>query len=98
MKRLGNPGKEFTFLWALLLPGAAELRADIPVVIEIQDVRVQGGTLYVAVYSDEASYKNNEPCGAFKRDPTGSALSIELNLPAGDYVATAFQDTKGNGR
>jgi uncharacterized protein (DUF2141 family) len=98
MWQLFKPRKGFTLLWALLLTGVSALYADIPAVIEIQDVRVQRGTLYVAVYSDEASYKNDEPCSTFKRDPAGSVVSIELNLPAGEYVVTAFQDTNGNGQ
>jgi uncharacterized protein (DUF2141 family) len=93
-----KPGKEFAFLCVLLLMGASALYADIPAVIEIQDVRVQRGTLYVAVYADEGSYKNDEPCSTFKRDPAGAVVSIELSLPAGDYVVTAFQDTNGNGQ
>ncbi|GHU69871.1 hypothetical protein FACS189450_03410 [Spirochaetia bacterium] len=88
--------KQFTLLCGLLLLGASEVYADIPVVIEIQDVRVQKGTLYVAVYSDETSYKNDEAYSTFKLDPAGSVLSVEIDLPAGDYVVTAFQDTNGN--
>ncbi|MHB9293588.1 hypothetical protein Holit_02715 [Hollandina sp. SP2] len=78
--------------------GASEVYADIPAIIEIQDVRIQKGTLYAAVYADEASYKNDEPYSTFKGDPTRSVVSIELNLPAGEYVVAAFQDTNGNGK
>jgi uncharacterized protein (DUF2141 family) len=90
--------RDFTLLCVLFLIGISEAYADVPVVIEIQDVRVQQGTLYVAVYSDEASYKNDEPCGTFQLDPAGPVLSVEFRLPAGDYVAAAFQDTNGNGK
>ncbi|GHV70454.1 hypothetical protein AGMMS49928_18300 [Spirochaetia bacterium] len=88
--------KQFTLLCGLLLLGISEVYADIPVVIEIQDVRVQKGALYVAVYSDETSYKNDEAYSKFKLDPATSVLSVEIDLPAGDYVVTAFQDTNGN--
>ncbi|MDR2211180.1 MAG: DUF2141 domain-containing protein [Spirochaetaceae bacterium] len=90
--------KKFVLLWALLLWGVSNVCADIPSVIEIQEVRVQGGTLYVAVYADEASYTNNEPHSTFRLDPARPVLFINLNLPAGDYVVTAFQDTNGNGQ
>jgi uncharacterized protein (DUF2141 family) len=88
-----------TMFKLLLLLGVSGLYADIPAVIEIQDVRVQKGTLYMAIYADEASYKNNgEPFSKFKLDPTKPVESVELDLPAGDYVVTAFQDTNGDGK
>jgi uncharacterized protein (DUF2141 family) len=97
-----KPRKGFLLLWVLLL-GVSEAYADSPAiadiatVIEIQEVRVQKGTLYAAVYADEASYLNNEPRSTFRLDPIRSVLSISLGLPAGDYVVTAFQDSNGNG-
>jgi uncharacterized protein (DUF2141 family) len=98
MKDVFKTRKRFALLWALLLLGVSNVWADIPTVIEIQEVRVQKGTLHVAVYADEASYTNNEPHSTFRLDPTRPVLSINLNLPAGDYVVTAFQDTNGNGQ
>jgi uncharacterized protein (DUF2141 family) len=90
--------KALPLLWILFLLGASQVYADIPAAIEIQEVGVQKGTLYVAVYADEPSYLNNEPRHTFRLDPAQPVLSINLNLPAGDYVVTAFQDTNGNGQ
>jgi uncharacterized protein (DUF2141 family) len=85
-------------LWALLLLGVSGTYADIPAVIEIQEVCLRQGTLYVAVYADGVSYKNDEPRRTFQLDPAQPVLTIDLNLPAGEYVVTAFQDTNGNGQ
>ncbi|MHB9295523.1 hypothetical protein PilKf_01269 [Pillotina sp. SPG140] len=97
MRQLFKLWKQCTFLCVLLSAGISGLYADIPVVIEIQDVRVQKGALYAAVYADEASYKSGKPHSTFVLEPAKPIVSIEVDLPAGDYVVTAFQDTNGNG-
>jgi uncharacterized protein (DUF2141 family) len=98
MRQTGKLRKKFAGLW-VLLTGVSALYADIPAVIEIQDVRVQRGTVYAAVYADESSYKNDEePYNKFALDPARPVLSIAVDLPAGDYVVMAFQDSNGNGR
>lgn len=72
--------------------------ADVPFILEIQNVTINGGIIYVGVYSNEVSYKNKEPAITFQINPINTVISHEIRLPEGDYVINACQDSNGNGR
>jgi len=71
--------------------------ADNNVTLEINGVLVQGGLLYVAVYSNENDYKAETSSIRFILDPINSTIIHNLELPNGEYVVTIFQDINSNG-
>jgi uncharacterized protein (DUF2141 family) len=59
-------------------------------------VTVNGGLVYTAVYSNEADYKNDNKYTTFVLPPDNTVLTYTLDLPAGEYAVSVFQDTNSN--
>jgi uncharacterized protein (DUF2141 family) len=70
---------------------------NISTTIEINGVIINGGSVYVAVYSNENDYKNEICFYSFIMQPTNTTLIYNLELPTGEYVVSVFQDTNNNG-
>lgn len=66
------------------------------ITLEISNVNINKGTVYIAVSKTETSYKKREPDMIFYFDSTDILLRQEIRLPFGDYVIQAFQDTNSN--
>jgi uncharacterized protein (DUF2141 family) len=88
--------KKLLFLCALFA-AAGSAFADNNITLEINGVTVQGGSVYVAVYSNENDYKAENPFIRFILEPVNSTLTRNLELPNGEYVVTIFQDVNSNG-
>lgn len=65
--------------------------------MEIQNIRINGGRIYVAIYFNEKSYINKIPEISFHFDPIKTIISKPLTLPNGEYLIAILQDTNGNG-
>jgi len=88
--------KKLLFLFVLFL-AVASVFADNNITLEINGVTVQGGLVYVAVYSNENNYKAEKPFIRFILDPVNNTITRNLELPNGEYVVTIFQDVNSNG-
>jgi len=66
--------------------------------IEINGVIVNGGSLYVAVYSNENDYKAETPSIKFVLDPVNSTITLNAELLNGEYVVSVFQDSNNDGK
>ena len=71
---------------------------NIQVTIVINGITVNRGLLYVAVYSNENDYNRERAFISFTLQPTNTRLTHSLELPAGEYVVSIFQDTNNDGR
>ena len=71
--------------------------ANNTVTIEINNVIVNGGKIYVGIYSNETAYRNQKQDMILEIEPANSIVFTEINLPDGEYVLDAFQDTNNNG-
>ena len=90
-------GKSLFF--CVLVWAAGNAFADnIRTSLEINNVAVGRGLVYVAVYSNENDYKNKRAYFSFIMESTAATLTYSLELPEGEYVASAFQDTNNNGK
>jgi uncharacterized protein (DUF2141 family) len=69
---------------------------NIRAVVEINGVTVNGGLVYVAVYSNENDYKDEVPFISFILNPVNTSLTHSLELPEGEYVVSSFQDKNGD--
>jgi len=87
------------FLLAVLLLVVESLFADnIYSTIEINGVTVNGGSVYVAVYSNESDYKKETAFVNCILNPTNITLTHSLDLPEGEYVVSVFQDSNNDGK
>ncbi|MCL1955178.1 MAG: DUF2141 domain-containing protein [Spirochaetes bacterium] len=88
--------KKLFFLCVLFLFFESLFADNIYTTIEINGVTVNGGLVYVAVYSNENDYKNETAFTSFILKPDNSSLTYFLDLPEGEYVVSAFQDKNGD--
>jgi uncharacterized protein (DUF2141 family) len=64
--------------------------------IEITNVVINGGPVYLLVFSNAESWKNSDYYLGFTLEADTTILSKEFLLPNGEYVITAFQDANNN--
>ncbi len=69
---------------------------NIYTTIEINGVTVNGGLVYVSVYSNENDYKNETAFTQFILQPENTTLTYFLDLPEGEYAVSVFQDKNGD--
>jgi len=86
------------FMLAAILLGCLSFTfaQDCNVTVEVSNVELKAGTVYLAVFNSESSYKKKEVFQARKADADGTTVSLPLVLPAGDYVIVVFQDLNMN--
>jgi uncharacterized protein (DUF2141 family) len=72
------------------------LYADIPVIIEVHNVNINGGIINGGVYYSETAYKNNLADIEFQINSIDKTVLLEIMLPEGECVIGVFQDTNGN--
>jgi uncharacterized protein (DUF2141 family) len=88
--------KKLFFISVLLLAVESLFAGEIKTTIEINGVTVNGGLVYVAVYSDENNYKNETAFVNFILQPESVNLKYSLDLPEGEYVVSVYQDKNGD--
>ena len=90
--------KKELLLCALFCIAGSIFADNIHAIIEINGVTINGGSVYVAVYSNENDYKNENPYTSFILEPVQTTLIYNLELPEGEYVVSVFQDRNNNGK
>ncbi|MDR1837798.1 MAG: DUF2141 domain-containing protein [Treponema sp.] len=69
---------------------------NVRITVEITNAVINGGTVYLAIFSNAEEFRREEPYTAFELAANNSILSRELSLPRGEYVISAFQDANNN--
>jgi uncharacterized protein (DUF2141 family) len=72
--------------------------ADIRFNIEIHNVIINGGRIYVGIYFNETAYRNTKQDMILQFESTNDIIIAEINLPEGEYVMDAYQDTNNNNK
>ena len=88
--------RKLLFLCGLLFAVESLFADNINTTIEINGVTVNGGLVYVAVYSNENDYKSETAFAKFILQPDNSSLTYFLDLPEGEYVVSVYQDKNGD--
>jgi uncharacterized protein (DUF2141 family) len=70
----------------------------INVNLEINGIKINNGTIYVAIYSNENDYNRENAFVKLTLEPDSATLNYNLDLPDGEYVVTLFQDNNSNGK
>jgi len=90
---------KIAFVFCVLLLVTGSLFADnVYTTIEINGVTVNGGSVYVSVYSNENDYKSETAFDQFILQPDNKTLTHFLELPEGEYVVSVFQDSNNDGK
>jgi uncharacterized protein (DUF2141 family) len=90
--------KKVLFICVLFWTAGNAFADNIRASLEINNVAVNRGLVYVAVYSNENDYKNERAYFSFIMESTAATLTYSLELPEEEYVVSAFQDTNNNGK
>jgi uncharacterized protein (DUF2141 family) len=85
-------------LLGFIFSGFCFAQADINVVIEINNIAVNGGTVHLAIFSSADSFRKETPEYGGEVPALNAVMTFEITLPAGEYVITAYQDANNNGR
>jgi uncharacterized protein (DUF2141 family) len=85
-----------TLLLVILLavPVVAE---ELTVTLEITSVKINGGTVFAAIYNSAESVKKGAAYAKFRLEPNAGTLFTEVRLAEGFYRIAVFQDENGNG-
>jgi uncharacterized protein (DUF2141 family) len=90
--------RKLLFLCVAFLVVESAFADNIPVTIEINGITVNGGSVYVAVFSNEKDYKTETAYTKFILEPVNTTITRDLELPEGEYVVSVFQDKNGDGK
>ena len=91
----------YFLLASLLALAVTNAMAQVPalvVTIEISNIMIDGGDVYVALFDSAASYKKEEAFLGQILPPSATTLRFKVTVPPGSYLASAFQDSNGNGK
>jgi len=66
------------------------------ITIEVNNIAINGGTVYIAIFSTAESFRREEPDYLFVLEAVNTAIVQRLTLPNGEYVISAFQDANNN--
>ena len=69
---------------------------NVTITVEITNVAINNGKVYLAIFADAESFRKEEPQWAFELEADRTVVSQEVSLPAGQYVVSGFQDTNKN--
>jgi len=69
---------------------------NIDFTVEISNIIINGGKIWLVIYSNADEYKNDKPHAYYKIEDNATIISYSLSLPYGEYVITVCQDTNGN--
>lgn len=69
---------------------------ELSVEVELKNIAPGKGTVYLAVYDSAEGYKKQKPFLSKIIEPVSGNAKLELLLPVGEYVLSAFQDTNNN--
>jgi uncharacterized protein (DUF2141 family) len=84
------------FLAVFCAAGLFAQNQMVTVVVEVTNVIVNNGNVYLAIFFTADELRREEPSIAFQLDSTRTVLTQEVQLPAGEYVISAFQDNNRN--
>lgn len=78
--------------------GFSQTTNNTSITIEITDAVINGGNIYLYIFSTAENFRNERPDFTFILEAGNSIVSQEVTLSNGDYLISAFQDANNNGR
>lgn len=89
--------KKILIFFAILLISSLA-SAQVKVKLKVEGVEKNVGKIYVSVFNSESTYKAREVYESFSLNADNETVTKDLNLPAGQYLFSIYQDSNGNGK
>jgi uncharacterized protein (DUF2141 family) len=90
--------KKALFFITLFLTLFMKIAADeLAVTLEFTGVKINGGTIFAAIFNSAESVRNDTPCARYMLEPDSTTISVTTHLNEGYYRVMVFQDVNGNG-
>jgi len=86
--------KKIFFL--LLLISVNLFAEEFSLNIEIRNVSVSTGKVYVGIYNSSDAYKNGNALKSYVLESSNPILTITEMVPEGEYLVSIYQDTNQN--
>lgn len=83
------------FLWPMM---ARTTRSYYYLEVRVKNILVKKGTLYIGVYNNESSFKNDIYYKGKSVIANRESISIKFKLPKGKYAIKIYQDINGDGK
>jgi uncharacterized protein (DUF2141 family) len=83
-------------LLIFIIYGYCLAQSENSITIEITNIVINGGTVYIGIFSSADSFRKEEPEFLFELEAVNTIMSQNLYLPNGEYVITAMQDANYN--
>ena len=88
----------FISVFFLFFSGAIFSQIVNNITIEIGNIIVNGGKVYVYIYSNAEEFRNRSSSFALEYNDTNETLSQTITIPNGEYLIWLYQDTNNNGK
>ena len=69
---------------------------NVELTVNITNIAINGGKVYLAIFSNAESFKKEEPDFAFELQDNNTQASYKVSIPPGEYVVFVFQDANKN--
>ncbi|MDR2966221.1 MAG: DUF2141 domain-containing protein [Treponema sp.] len=69
---------------------------NVSITIEVTNLTVNGGKVYLVLFSNADSFRREQPDFAFELNDNSAVAVQTVSVPPGDYVISAFQDANNN--
>ena len=69
---------------------------NVEITIEITNVEINGGKVFLAIFSTAESFQKEKPAFSFELDANKISITKKITLKTGEYVISGFQDTNNN--
>ena len=89
--------KALVLLVLIIMTASLVMAEELPVTLEITGVKINKGSVYVAIYDSAENFKAEKTCQKFCIEPAAETLYIKTLLNEGYYRISSFQDKNGNG-
>lgn len=66
--------------------------------VEVHNVRVQKGAVYVALFRADNSFPSGKPLDGKRIDAGGSSVQTLFSVEPGSYAIAVYHDENGNGK
>lgn len=87
-----------SFIFFALVFGGYCYSQNIEITVTVTNIAVNGGKVYLALFSNANSFAKETPEFAFEiPDSSASAVQV-ISVPSGEYVVFVFQDANKNGK
>jgi uncharacterized protein (DUF2141 family) len=74
----------------------SQTNEPVSITIEITNIAVNGGYIYMGVFSSAESFNNDDPILKFRVADNNTVMTQEITVANGEYLITVFQDTNNN--